>query len=74
MSEIKFNYNVETPFTEKEMMDFKEFRNELKSILKKGKLTIREKFKFFSFTIENYTVVEKTNILVFLKNRNQKVQ
>jgi hypothetical protein len=67
----EFTFTIEKPYTETEIRDFKLFRTELKSVLKKGKLKVTEKFKVFAFVIENYTSQEKTTIDLLLKKQGQ---
>ena len=67
-------FNVEKPFTDEEIRDFKSFRLEVKSLIKTGKLKVAEKFQTFSFTVVDYTSAEKNSIKSLLQNENLKVK
>ncbi len=72
--EREITFNIEKPYTEKEIADFKTFRIELKSLIKKGKLKVVEKFKVFAFIITDFTVEEKASVTAFLKKESDKLE
>ena len=72
--EAEITFNLEKPDTAEEIQNFKAFRIELKSLLKKGKLKVVEKFKVFSFIIVDYTTEEKNSVAAFLKKANPQVE
>ncbi len=72
--EAEITFNIEKPDTAEEIQNFKAFRLELKSLLKKGKLKVVEKFKVFSFIIIDSTVEEKNLVAAFLKKADQQVE
>ena len=72
--EAEITFNIEKPDTAEEIQNFKAFRLELKSLLKKGKLKVVEKFKVFSFIIVDYTAEEKNLVASFLKKANLQVE
>lgn len=74
LSVEEITFNIEKPYTEKEIQDFKEFRIGVKSLLKKGKLKVVERFKVFSFIIVDYTSDEKNDVTTFLNNENHLVK
>lgn len=72
--EAEIIFNIEKPDTAEEIQNFKAFRLELKSLLKKGKLKVVEKFKVFSFIIVDYTTEEKNLVTDFLKKADPQVE
>lgn len=62
-------FNIEKPSTKSEIEEFKNFRREVKSLLKKGKLKVVEKFSVFAFVITNYTSEEENKVTSFFKNK-----
>ena len=57
------------PDNTEEILHFRQFKLELKNLLKEGKSKTRvvEKFKDFTFTVSDYSSGEKQKIAVFLK-------
>ncbi len=58
---------VGKPESEAEIQYFKQFRIELKVLIKKGKIKVVEKFKDFTFTITDATKEEEQKVAVFIK-------
>ena len=62
-------FKIEKPETQEEIVDFKLLKLELKSVLKKGKLKVVEKFAVFAFIITDYTSDEQKKIAALFKQR-----
>ncbi len=58
---------VGKPESESEIAYFKQFRNDLKVLIKKGKVKVVEKFRDFTFTITDATKEEEQKVAVFIK-------
>ena len=62
---------VEKPETKEQILEFKEFKLELKSILKKGKMKTVEKFRDFTVTISETSSDEQKRVAGYLKENNR---
>ena len=69
MSEIIIK--VEKPETKEQILGFKEFKLELKSFLKKGKMKTVEKFQDFTVTISESSIDEQQRVAGYLKENNK---
>ncbi len=58
---------VGKPETDIEIQSFKQFRLDLKVLLKKGKIKVVEKFRDFTFTLSECTIEEEQKVSVFIK-------
>lgn len=72
--EREMTFTIEKPYSEQEIIDFKAFRIELKSLIKIGKLKVVEKFKVFAFIITDYSTEEKESVGAFLKKEAAKLE
>jgi len=66
----EMTFKVEKPYTEQELKEFKQFRLEVKALLKKGKLKVVEKFSVFAFILSECTEEEITSVNALLKKEH----
>ncbi|MCW3077682.1 MAG: hypothetical protein JWO32_2291 [Bacteroidetes bacterium] len=58
---------VSKPEGDTEIQSFKQFRTDLKALLKGGKIKVVEKFRDFTFTITECTTDEEQRVATFVK-------